>query len=114
MELIYLICLVLLGAASIIGQRIDQGPRFSRPGNPAPLKIMSGLAGIVSLGLLIWGFFAFSWWLPLVGMLAVAIVGGIIAGLILRKDFAPLGGIAVSVIGLVLAGIVLYSSMADA
>jgi|SRR5690606_10718058 hypothetical protein len=114
MKLIYLICLVLLGAASIIGQRIDQGPRFNQPLNPAPLKILSGLAGIVSLGLLIWGFFAFSWWLPLVGMLAVAIVGGIVAGLILRKGFAPLGGIAMSIIGLVLAGVVLYGSLADA
>lgn len=103
MSIIYLASLTLLGVCSMIGQRIDQGARINQPLNPLPLKVVSAISGIVALPLIIAGFFLYQWWMPLLGMLCVAIPGGVIAGILQRKHFAPLAAFICGLLGIALA-----------
>lgn len=108
MTFLYLVCLTLLGACSIIGQRIDQEPRYNQPAKPIPLRVISALAGIATIPLIISGFFFFPWWLPILGMLCVVIPGGIIAAILLGKGSAPGVGLLTGIAGLALAAAVIF------
>jgi hypothetical protein len=71
--------------------------------NPIVLMITTALSNIITLGWIVWGFFPFSWWLPLLALLIYAVGGGIIISYSLTAVSAPLIAMVLSFAGLGLA-----------
>ena len=102
-ELMYVTAFVLMGAGASIGDKLDRGHIVNRPLNPVPLRAITGGAGLAAIGWFIYGFFPFSWWLPLVAVVAFAVIGAFIIVHSLRSHHAPLFGMLWSVLGLAVA-----------
>lgn len=103
-EVLYFIAITTLGVASTIGTRLGNGSRIDLPLNPTPLFFFTNLAGIFLFAALLWGFYAFSWWLPLAATIVYAIGGSLIIFLITSSTMAPFATMLVSLLGLCLGG----------
>jgi len=69
-EILYMLSFTLMRSGAIIGDRLDRGLRSDLPLYPTMLRLITGMAGLVGLCWFIYGFFLFSWWLPLISLLA--------------------------------------------
>ena len=101
--ILYVIAFVLLGAGASIGDKIDRGSIVDQPLDPGPLRAITSAAGLAAIAWFIYGFFPFSWWLPLIGIATFAVVGAFIIFHALRSYHAPLVGMIMSVLGFALA-----------
>jgi len=106
-SVLYLIAFVLLGSSATIGHKIDFGPIGYGPLRPALVQTFTGIAGLAGVAAFIWGFFALSWWIPLIAIPISAIAGGLISFLAWRSAWGPLYAILFSLGGLLTAGAVL-------
>ena len=106
-EILYMLSFTLMRSGAIIGDRLDRGLRSDLPLYPTMLRLITGMAGLVGLCWFIYGFFLFSWWLPLISLLANITGGSLISYPLSRRFGPPLAAMQCSVFGIGLAVIVL-------
>ena len=106
-EVFFVGSFVLLAIGTAAGHKLLSGSANILPLNPAPIKLTTNIASIVAIPFLIWGFFAFSWWLPVASLLLFMTLGAAIGYMILRSGMGPLYAIAASVLGVVGAAVTL-------
>jgi hypothetical protein len=108
-QVLYLTAFVLLAAGASIGDKIDRGHIVNQPLNPIPLRVFTGAAGLAGIAWFVYGFFFFTWWLPIAGIIAFVFIGSFIIFHALRSYRAPLIGMLASVAGFALAVCVLIN-----
>jgi hypothetical protein len=109
-ELLFVSALVMLGVGASLGQRVEAGILVDRPRNMGLLRFSTGIAGLLGIAQFIWGFFAFAWWLPLLGLIGFMLIGGRLTHLSLRSTATPGLAILFSLVGIALAMISFLSS----
>lgn len=108
-EIIFLVATIVFGASATMGHRMDSASPIDRPISPEPVRTitaMSGWAGLIAIG---WGFFAFSWWLPLLVIPLYMVIGVPLAIFGLKSYRAPLIAMLLSIAGFGLIGLILLS-----
>jgi hypothetical protein len=106
-EVVFVVSFMLLAIGTASGHKLLSGSAYGLPLNAAPLKHATNIASIISIPFFIFGFFAFSWWLPIASLILFMTAGAAIGYVLLRSGVAPLGSLAASVFGIVGAGVTL-------
>ena len=108
--ILYLVAFVVLGAGAHLGGKIVNGHIVNQPRDPRLLNAISGIATLATVGWFVWGFFLFSWWVPLLAIPLFAICGAWITLKAQRANHAPGIAMALIVAGLAIAGVVVANA----
>lgn len=102
-QLLFVVAFVLLGAGSYVGGKIADGSIIDQPRNPGPLRLLSGIGILAAWAFFVWGFFPFSWWLPLLALVPFAFVRALFNVHVQHRSGAPLFCMTSIVLGFVAA-----------
>lgn len=103
-EVLFLAAFVVLATSGHLGGKIVQGYIVNQPRDPRILDAICGFASLASIGFFIWGFFRFSWWVPLLGLPIFAVVGAWITIKAQESHDPPAIAMLLVLIGIALAG----------
>lgn len=106
-ELFYVLAFLLMGVGVSVSQKLNHGSIVYRPTNRILLRVITDISALSGLTWFAYGFFPFSWWLPLISIALYAICGAYLIQIFLKSYFAPLIAITASVTGMLIAVTVL-------
>jgi hypothetical protein len=90
---LFLLAIVLAGAAAYMGSRVVTAPAGARSDAPGTKNPLSGIAVITGFGMLIWSIGAFGWQWAAIGMIAF-VAGGMILGAVVAANLGARIGYA--------------------
>ena len=104
--MLYYFAVALAFLSSALGYRIDSGSAAYRPLNPAPLRVVGGLAAILSWVLFVYGFWI-AWYAPFAALGAGLVLYTLWAGGFFRLIEPPLFAMVSGVVSIILSVFVL-------
>ena len=84
---LYLAAFVLMATGTSIGERLSRGSLTERAGHTPLYQAFVTISLLATFGWFVYGFFL-SWWLPLVGVVAYALLGAALIFLTFRSPRA--------------------------
>ena len=106
----YVGAFVLLYVGYDVGFHILARPRDMQPMSIAPLLVISILSLMANIGLFIWGFWGHPLYLPFVGVVVQALIGGPISRSLYNSLAAPGLSYLFSLVGLLIGAYSVYQA----